>query len=643
MFDLFRSREKSVRYVLTGMLGLVALSMITYLIPQTGTGVNSTDPTVVANVGKQDITALQINQAVQNMTRNRQMPPELLGIYVPQIIQQIINERAMDYEAERLNIQVSAEEVDNAIIDQFPPESVKNGKVDSAMLSGLLQQQGISLGKLKDDMMRQLRVNRLQQVVTGGTVVSPPQIEAEFHKRNDKVKLQYVVVAPAKFQAQAEPTDAEMQTYYDAHKVTFQVPDKRNVAFILIDPERVAGSINISDAQIQADYNSRQNDFQVGERVKARHILLKTEGTTEAVVRPKAEALLKQLKGGGDFAKLAKENSNDPGSASQGGELGYIIKGQTVPEFEKSAFSLKPGEISDLVKTQYGFHIIQVQEHEQAHIQPFEQVRSQIMLDMRQRTANQQMEKVSDAVVAALRKDPAHPEKAAEIAGSPVQRAEKIQAGDPIPGIGASKEFDTAIAGLKKDEAMAGPVVLPNGRAVIGVVTDVAPAHQATLEEARADVRNRAREEKLDKLLADKATELSKKVTELNGDLEKAAKALGLEAKTSPEVDRNTAIEGLGTPSSFPESMTKPVGSTIGPFTSSAGRAFAKVVARVPADAAALAAQTVAIRNELKQQQQRDRATLFQDGLRQRLQAEGKLKVKQDAIDRIIQNFRTKS
>src|SRR5215472_3666752 len=141
MFNLFRSREKTVRYLLSGLLGLVALSMVTYLIPQTNTGTNSVDPTVVATVGKQDITALQINEAVQNVTRNRQMPAELLGIYAPQIVQQMINERAMDYEAERLHIEVSPEEVDNALVDQMPPQAVKDGKVDSATLAAMLQQQ----------------------------------------------------------------------------------------------------------------------------------------------------------------------------------------------------------------------------------------------------------------------------------------------------------------------------------------------------------------------------------------------------------------------------------------------------------------------------------------------------------------------
>ena len=640
MFDLFRSREKSVRYVLTGMLGLVALSMITYLIPQTGNGTNSTvDPTVVATVGGEDITALQINTAVQNMTRNRQMPAELLGIYVPQIVQQIINERSMDYEAARLNIKVSPEEVDNAIMDQLPPDAVKNGKADPAVLAGVLQQQGITLGKLKNDMMRQLRVARLEQVVTGGTVVSPQEIEAEYHKRNDKVKLQYVVVTSAKYQSQAEPTDAEVKAYFDAHTAAFQIPEKRNIAFVTMDPEKVAAGLNITEAQVLSDYNSRMNDFQTPERVRARHILLKTENSNEAQVQPKAEALLKQIKGGGDFAKLAKDNSNDPGSASQGGELGFLVKGQTVPEFEKSAFSLKPGETSDLVKTQYGFHIIQVEEHQQAQLQPFEQVKGQLILDARQRMANQQLEKLADKVVDALRRDPTHPEKAAELAGATVQKAENIQTGDPIPGIGTSKEVDTAVFSLKKGEAMAGAVALPNGRAVAAVVNDIFPGHQAQFEEVKADVRTRAREEKLDK----KVAELSKKTTELNGDLEKVAKGMGLEVKSSAEVDRNTAVEGLGTPSSFPDAMVKPAGFVLGPVTTPGGKAMIKVLARVPADGALMAAQTTAIRNELKQAKQRDRATMFQDGLRQKLLAEGKLKIKQDAIDRIVQSFRAKT
>src|SRR5207302_280925 len=145
-------------------------------------------------------------------------------------------------------------------------------------------------------------------------------------------------------------------------------------------------------------------------------------------------------------------------------------------------------------------------------------------------------------------------------------------------------------------ESMSGPVALANGKALVAVVNDVIPAHQAQLAEAMADVRNKTREQKLDKIVSDKTAELEKKTAELNGDLEKAAKSLGLEAKTSAEVDRNTAVEGIGTPSAFPDAMTKPVGSVIGPVITSGGKTMIKVLARIPADTALIASQSTAIR-----------------------------------------------
>ena len=136
MFDLFRSRDKLVRIVLTGLLGLVGLSMVTYLIPGSGTTTTGApaDTTVVATVGKEDLTTQQVSRIVQNMTRNRQLPPDLLAVYVPQIVQQMISDRAMAYEAGRLGFQVTPDETDNAIMDSMPAQYVKDGKVDAATL-----------------------------------------------------------------------------------------------------------------------------------------------------------------------------------------------------------------------------------------------------------------------------------------------------------------------------------------------------------------------------------------------------------------------------------------------------------------------------------------------------------------------------
>jgi peptidyl-prolyl cis-trans isomerase D len=642
MFDLFRSRDKAVRITLSVLLGLVGLSMVTYLIPTTGTGTTSNaDTTVVASIGKEDLTFQEVSKQVQNVTRSRQLPAELLAIYVPQIVQQLISDRAMAYEAKRLGIRVSSDETENAILDSLPAQVVKDGKVDSATLGALLQQQGITMADLKDDMSRQLLINRLRQIVGEGVVVSPREIADEFHRKNDKVRIDYVLLTPAKYQAEAEPTDAEIKTYYDAHKASFQTPERRSLGIILLDPNKIPTPLP-SDAELRRDYTAKQDSFKTPERVQARHILIKSDASNDAAMKAKAEGLLKQIQAGGDFAKLATENSDDPGSKPQGGELGFIVKGQTVPEFEKAAFSLQPGQTSGLVKTTYGYHIIQVEKHEQAHLATFDEVKPQLTKDAMERAQAGAMQNLADKAVAELHKDPLHPEKAAEALGTTVIRADNIQAGDPIPGVGVSKEFSDAVAPLRKGEMTAGPIVLPGNKVVVASVTDYQPARQASLEEAKADIRNKASQDKLQQILLDKSKEFFAKVQANGGDLAKAAKEAGLEVKTSMDVTRSSAIEGIGNASTIPDAFTKPVGALLGPFAVVGGRGIAKVVAQIPADLSALPAQSASIRDELKQQKARDRATLFEDGLKKRLQEQGKLKIHQDAITRLVQTYSTR-
>jgi peptidyl-prolyl cis-trans isomerase D len=641
MFDLFRSRDKAVRWLLTGMLVLVALSMVTYLIPGSGTGTTGSgaDATVAAQIGKDKITSQDISRAIQNMTRNRQLPPELLSIYVPQIVNQLINERMLAYEANRMGLKVSDDEANNAIIDTLPPQLVKDGKVDGATLNAMLQQEGISLASLKDSTARQLLVSRLQQIVVSSVVVSPKEIENEFRKRNEKVKLQYAVLTDSKYQAEAEPTDAELHAYYDSHKSDFRIPEKRSYAILVLDPAVIGAQSVPTEAQLQSEYNNRRAEFQVSERVKARHILLKADASNDAQVKPKAEALLKQIQGGADFAKLAKENSQDTGSGSQGGELGWIVRGQTVPEFEKSAFSLGVGQTSGLVKTTYGYHIIQVEAHEQAHLQPFDDVKAQLIMDYQKRQANQKMQDLSDKAIAALRKDSSHPEQIAQSLGLQLVQANNIAAGDALPTLGASKEFDDAVASLRKGEVTAGPVALQNGKALVAAVTDVQPAHQATFDEAKADVKTQAGKEKMAKLVAEKAKELAAKTQSMGGDLEKAAKSMNIEVKTSQDVDRQGAIESVGTASTITDAFTKPVGTILGPQSIATGQLVAKIISKTPADLSLLPVQMAAIRDELKQQKQRDRAQLFQEGLKSKLTADGTLKIHQDVINRIVQSY----
>jgi peptidyl-prolyl cis-trans isomerase D len=657
MFDLFRSRDKLVRIVLTGLLGLVGLSMVTYLIPGSGTTTTGApaDTTVVATVGKDDLTTQQVSRVVQNMMRNRQLPPDLLAVYVPQIVQQMISDRAMAYEAGRLGFQVTPDETDNAIMDSMPAQFVKDGKVDAATLAAVLQQQGATLADLKEDTTRELLASRLKQIVGQGVLVSQAEIETEFHRKNDKVRIQYALVTPAKYQAEAEPTDAEVKAYYDAHKSTFVTPDKHSLAIVLIDPAKVSASLNPSDAELQKAYNANLDKYRTPERVKLRHILIKSDASNDAQMKAKADGLLKQLQAddlaarkannftklGDDFGKMAMDNSQDPGSAAMGGELGWIVKGQTVPEFEKAAFALQPGVLSNVIKTVYGYHILLVEAHEFARLQPFDEVKGQLTIDYMQRNVNTAMQNLGDKALALMRKDPMHPEKVAEAVGPAASliHADNLQAGDPIPDIGVSKELSDAVAALRKGEVTAGFVVLTGNKVAVAVCTDYQAAHPATFEEAKTDARNRAAQEKLQTVLVQKARELESKAQSMDGDLEKAAKAMGIEVKTSMDVDQQATIEGAGPASGLPDAFTRPVGALFGPVAASGDQLVGKVVAKIPANMADLSAQTTAIRDQLKQIKTANRAKLFEDGVKKRLQQEGKLKIHQDVITRIVQNF----
>jgi peptidyl-prolyl cis-trans isomerase D len=643
MFDLFRSRDKFVRGFLIVLLSLVALSMVTYLIPQTGMNGTTGDTGVVAEIGGEDLTAQEVTQTIRRLTQNRQIPPELLSIYAPQVIQQAINERMMVWKAGEMGMKVTTDEAENAIIDSLPPNAVKDGKVDGALLAQILQSQGTTLAEMRSDMQRQLLIGRLESLIAGGVLVTPQEVEREYHKRNDKVKIQYAVLSPADFQKEIEPTDAEIQAWYDGHKAEFMVPDKRSLALVVLDPVQVGAGIQITDAQLQAAYKEHQADFQTSERVQARHILLKSDASNDAAVKAKAEDLLKQIRGGADFANLAKEKSEDTGSAVNGGELGWIVRGQTVPEFEKAAFSLKPGETSGLIKTEYGYHIIQVEAHEQAHLQPFEEVKGQLAAELQKQGAGQLMQDLTDKAIEGLRKDPAHPEKTAQAVGGTLVNVENIQPNDPIQGIGVSQELFNAVSILKKFEVTLGPVVLPDGRALIAEVTDLVPAHQGTIEEVRTKVRNAAMTSKGEKVVAAKAAELAAKAQSMGGDLDKAAKSLNLELHTSDDVTRNDAIESVGNAGVVPELFTKPAGSLVGPVSVVGGQLVAKVLTSTPADMAGLGAERQKISDDLHQQKTRQRATFFQQGLRESMTASGDLTIHQDVINRILATFRQTS
>src|SRR5262249_30541579 len=176
----------------------------------------------------------------------------------------------------------------------------------------------------------------------------------------DKVKLAVVSITADAFRGQVTASDSDLSTYFDAHQADFKIPEKRRIRYMLVDVDAIRAKTVVPQADIERAYNASIEQYTTPEQIRASHILLKTEGKDDAAVKTRAEELLKQAKAGADFAELAKKNSEDEASAKNGGDLDYFKRGRMVPEFEQVAFALQPGEISDVVKTSFGYHIIKL-------------------------------------------------------------------------------------------------------------------------------------------------------------------------------------------------------------------------------------------------------------------------------------------
>jgi peptidyl-prolyl cis-trans isomerase D len=265
-------------------------------------------------------------------------------------------------------------------------------------------------------------------------------------------------------------------------------------------------------------------------------------------------------------------------------------------------------------------------------------VKAQLAAEFQKQQSNDLTQQLADKAEAALTKDPQHPEKVAADLGMQYVKADNMAPGAPLPVIGVSREFNESVAGLKKGE-VSQPVGVVGNKIALAVCTDIIPAHPAAFADVEAKIRDAVTRDKLNHLAEQKANQLAEKARANGGDLEAAAKSMGLEAKTSAAVDRAGSIEGLGTASMLTDVFTKPAGSLFGPTSIPNARVVGKVLEHLPADMSGLAAQRVAIHDEIKSHMAQDRSALFEEGVRDALQKEGKIKVHQQVFNRLIASF----
>ena len=641
MFDLFRSREKSVRILLGGLLVLVALSMLTYLIPSYGDGSSASSTNVIASVGGDAVTVLDMQKVIQGTLKNRQLPPSAIATFIPQMVQEAITEKALAYQAQQMGLQVSDADV-AFTIRQTIPQLFPDGKfVGRDSYAALLAQQDLTIDQFEADLKRQILVQRLRDIAVEGTVITPQEIETEYKKKNEKIKIQYVKLVSDKFKAEATPSEDDIDKYYKTNAASFTVPEKKNLVVLLADQTKLTESLTPTDQELQAMYNMNQQQFQTPERVQLVHILINTQGKTgadEAALKAKADDLLKQVRAGANMTELVKKYSDDPGKVQNNGEYWVQKDSGMVQEFKDAAFRLKPGE-SDIVKSTYGYHVMKVLKHEDAHLKSFAEAKADLTNQWRAQRVGQIMQQISDKAQPELQKDPTHPDKVAAEFHMQMIAADNVPPDGTVPEVGVNADFTQSLAGLKVNE-VSQPVALPGNKLAFAVVTGIVPARPQTLDEARASIKDTITGTRLNRLVQEKANDLLSKAKS-TGDLEKTAKAMGLEVKTSNEFGRTDTVEGLGSATYLQDGFRTPDGGFFGPVAITDGQIVAKVLQHVAPDMSQLSSQKNQIRDDLKGQKARDRNSLFEAGVRDTLIKQGKLKVNEKELQKLIATYQT--
>ncbi|MEJ7607506.1 MAG: peptidyl-prolyl cis-trans isomerase [Bryobacteraceae bacterium] len=639
MFDVFRSRDKAVRYVLGGLLALVAVSMVITLIPGYGTPSGAPEQ-MIAEIGKDQITIRQVQMAMQNVMRNKLIQPEMIQHYAPQLIDQMIAERAMAFQAERMGFRVSEKELADAI-RSMTAQLFPNGEFDKEVYGRFLAQQGLTIPEFEKNIRSNLLVLKLQNLALEGAIVTPNEVEAEYRKKNDKVKLEYVSWTPADLRSKVNLTPAEIQNSYNQNKAQFMAPEKKSFHLLVADEAKIGPTIQMNETDLRAAYGRKADRYRTPERVKARHILIKTAEVAKEKLpelEAKARGVLKQVRAGGNFAELAKTNSDDPGSAAMGGDLGWVVRGQMVPPFEKATFALKPNEISDIVKTDYGFHIVQAMEREPARVRPFEEVKEELATEARKEVVYQRLQSSIDQARAELAKDPKQAEQIAAKYGLAYFKAEKLTRGESVPEVGTNAELDANLAGMKAGEVSPVLQVAPTKLAV-AAVTEVIPPRQQSLAELESRIRDTLIGQRAQQLADQQIKQTKEKLAAAGSDLAAVAKSLGTQAKTTAFFTVDTTVDGIGPGTYVADAFSKPVGSTLAPFNLGNLLVLAKVIDKQSADTAGLATGRDAILLSLKKKKAGERRELFEDGLITQLIKEGKIKKNQENIKRLVTNY----
>ena len=571
MIRILQQDNKFIKIVFGVIIGAAVITMVITLVPGIFDNVGgSGDPNLYATVrapgffGKLfgesvPVTHTDITRTVQQQTQGRQVPAYIMPYFESRAGQQLVQEAILKIEGDRRGLQVSDADLLSVMHEgELGQIFFPGGKFigDDAYMNFVQNNMGMTRAQFEDYLKDRIEQSRLQEMITGGATVSDNAVRNSFRVSGTKVKFDYAVVSSEDLAKTVNPSDSDLQAFFKQNQARYAtaIPETRKLDYLSFGVDQIpGGKPQVTDAELQQYYEAHKAQYDVKERVKARHILIAVpqgaDAKTDAAAKAKAEDVLKQVKAGGDFAKLAATYSDDPGSKSTGGELGFFVRKQDakpgepamVAPFENAAFALANGQTSDLVRTDFGYHIIQVEQHDQPHVKSLAEVKSEIVPVLEQQKVGVAEQNFANALVAEAKKDGI--DKTAAAHGLHAVTTEYLARDGVIAGV---SDGTTMLAGAFAAAKGAAPAAASTGDGyAVYQVMDVKAPHAPTFEEYKSHLLTDYREQQVPQMLAAKLNKLDARAKEL-GDLKKAAAEMNVPVKQSDLVGKDGQVPDVG-------------------------------------------------------------------------------------------------
>jgi peptidyl-prolyl cis-trans isomerase D len=548
-----------------------------------------------------------------------------------QALDQLIEQALLRHEAERLGLAVT----DADLLDAIPrlPELQTNGRYDPSRVEAIRR---AGQGPEFEDAIRQnvLR-QRLEALVTDGVGVSDGELEERYRFDHEKANLAFVRSPAADLAATITLSDEELQKYLDEHADLYRVPARVRARYVAYRPAAFLSQVEVKDDEVAEYYALHKEDkFTEPEQVRARHILIKVAADAGAdakdAARKKAEELLAKVKAGADFAALAKESSEDPGSAAKGGDLGLFVRGRMTPAFEEAAFALQAGGVSDVVETPFGFHVIKVEEHRPGGVKPLDAVHDEIADSLKQERSLALARKQAEED---RRKIARGTPFAEALAGRTIEETPPFAKGAEVPGVGRVPAFVESAFALREGE-VSDLIESPDAIYLLAPFA-YSEAHAPPLDEVRERVTADARRERGEALAKERGEKLLARAREIG--LDQAAAEAGVQVEETGSFERAESIPNIGrlpdlTADAFTLTPEAPLAPKV--YTAGGDAIVAALRARTPADMAGFEGAKEKLRETLQRQKHEAVLTAYMSYLKERAQREGALDVHGDALPR---------